>query len=60
MDPYRALANAIVEQAVKDYREALREGDDLRELEQFFRSQWYRELTDLDGETIMRKVRESL
>ena len=67
MEPYQALANAIVELAVKDYRTALKyhyrhpdkkEYDDaVASLEQFFRSGWYGMLTDLDGEYLMTTVR---
>ena len=60
MEPYQALANAIVELAVKDYRTALKYhyrhpdkkeyADAVDSLELFFRSGWYGILTDLDGE----------
>ena len=67
MEPYQALANAIVELAVKDYRTALKYhyrhpgkkeyADAVDSLEQFFRSGWYGVLTDLDGEFLMTAVR---
>ena len=67
MEPYQALANAIVELAVKDYRTALKYhyrhpdkkeyADAVDNLEQFFRSGWYEMLTDLDGEYLMTAVR---
>ena len=67
MEPYQALANAIVELAVKDYRTALKYhyrhpgkkeyADSVDSLEQFFRSGWYGMLTDLDGEYLMTAVR---
>lgn len=67
MEPYQALANAIVELAVKDYKTALKqhcrfpENKDYRDtvagLERFFRSGWYETLTDLDGEYLMIGVR---
>jgi len=67
MNPYQALANAIVESAVKDYKKALKyhfkhpkDKDYAREvadLERFFRSGWYGMLTDLDGEYLMAAVR---
>lgn len=51
MEPYRTLANAIVELAVKDYRIALKYhhrhpdkkeyADTVDSLEQFSRSGWY-------------------
>ena len=59
-DPYERLANAIVLQAVADYRVALkkikahpknREAiSEALEIEKFFRSGWYSQLTDVDGE----------
>jgi len=68
MEPYESLANAIIVQAVKDYREALQrlnshpEKNDYKaevnSLERFFCSGWYQTLTDLDGNLLMRKVRE--
>ena len=67
MEPYQALANAIVELAVKDYRTALKYhyrhpdkkeyADAVDSLELFFRSGWYGMLTDLDGEYFMTAVR---
>lgn len=67
MEPYQALANAIVELAVKDYRTALKYhyrhpdkkeyADAVDSLELFFRSGWYGILTDLDGEVLMTGVR---
>jgi hypothetical protein len=70
MEPYESLANAIIVQAVKDFREALQrlgrhpEKNDykaeVKSLERFFCSSWYQILTDLDGNLLMRKVREKL
>lgn len=70
MEPYESLANAIIVQAVKDYREALQrlnrhpEKNDYKaevnSLERFFCSGWYQMLTDLDGTILMRKIREKL
>ena len=67
MEPYQALANAIVELAVKDYRTALKYhyrhpdkkeyADEVKNLERFFRSGWYGMLTDLDSEDLMTSVR---
>lgn len=70
MEPYESLANAIIVQAVKDYREALQRLDrhpekndykaEVKSLERFFCSSWCQILTDLDGNLLMRKVREKL
>ena len=67
MDPYQALANAIVEMAAKDYAVALKYhyahphlkeyADEVKTLERFFRSGWYGMLTNLDGELLMNGVR---
>ena len=56
-NPYENLANAIVLQAVKDYRLH----DDERELasiERFFRSGWFGVLTGLDPELLISKLRK--
>ena len=65
VSPYEDLANAIVVQAVEDYRNA-REGIGskryppkvvIREVERFFRSDWFLMLTRLDGEVLLEKLR---
>ena len=68
LDPYQELANAIVIMAAKDYRHALRiqrrnpDSHAARiktdEIERFFRSDWYRLLTNVDGEMLIRRLRE--
>ena len=68
MTPYEKLANGIVLQAVKDYREALQNlrinpsyPDALRtvsEVERFFRSGWFSVLTSVDGVVLMEKLRK--
>jgi hypothetical protein len=64
-DPYENLANAIILQAVSDYRAALRRyrrhgrpDRELEDCERFFRSQWFGCLTGVDGEYLIRKIRE--
>ena len=67
-DPWENLANSIILQAVKDYREARKKlkkrpkNEDAKlmisDCEAFFRSDWYRALTDVDGEMLIRKLRE--
>mgnify|MGYP000851691579 FL=1 len=57
MNPYEELANAIVLQAVKDYRL----NDDERELasiERFFRSGWFSTLTSINPEMLISKLRK--
>ncbi len=66
-DPYENLANAIVLQAVKDYRDALKRlkkkpgnqaaMSDAMECERFFRSGWYKTLTSVDGEYLHQAYR---
>ena len=68
MTPYERLANGIVLQAVKDYRDALQNlrinpsyPDALRtvsEVERFFRSGWFSVLTSVDGVVLMEKLRK--
>ena len=65
-DLYENLANSIVLLAVKDYRDALKklkkwprnESAQIMkdEVERFFRSAWYRELTSVDGEYLISKL----
>ena len=69
-DPYERLANAIVLQAVSDYRVALkkikahpknREAiSEALEIEKFFRSGWYSILTDVDGEYLNRRLQDEI
>ena len=67
-DPYENLVNAIVLQAVKDYRDALKRLkkkpsnqaalSGAMECERFFRSSWYAALTNVDGEYLIYKLQE--
>ena len=57
MNPYEELANAIVLQAVKDYR--LHDDEqELASIERFFRSGWFGVLTRIDPEMLITKLRE--
>ena len=71
VQPWQKLANAIVEQAVEDYRKAQARikanpmiADhakvELRQLEQFFRSQWFEALTDVDGQLILSRLKKEV
>ena len=70
LEPYMNLANAIVVQAANDYRAALkalalnREDRDAqvekKECERFFQSGWFSVLTTVDGEWLMRKLKEEV
>lgn len=67
-EPYENLANAIVLQAVKDWRSAVKtlkkrpRYDPAKQMrddcEGFFRSGWFEELTDMDGSAILRKLKQ--
>ena len=69
-DPYENLANAIVLQAVKDWREAQRklkrkprnENAKLmaEDCEAFFLSEWFSILTNVDGRMLLTKLKEEL
>ena len=57
MNPYEELANAIVLQAVKDYR--LHDDEqELASIERFFRSGWFNTLTSIDPEMLISKLRK--
>jgi hypothetical protein len=57
LNPYENQANAIVLQAVKDYRLTDDEAE-LAEIERFFRSDWFGVLTDVDPEYLIRRLRK--
>ena len=60
------LTNAIVLQAVKDYRRALAGGSVngrdsktvIEECERFFQSEWFDSLTNVDGMIIIANIRK--
>lgn len=64
--PYENLSNAIILRAVEDYRKVLRilykhpyHRDALREknsLLRFFRSDWFRVLTNLEPEMLIKRL----
>lgn len=60
---YINLANEVIVQAVSDYRSLLsgaKSSDDanIPEIEEFFNSQWFRVLTNVNGVWLMRKIRK--
>jgi len=57
MNPYEDLANAIVLQAVKDYRRNASQNN-RTSIEKFFRSEWFRVLTKIDGEGLIQRLRK--
>lgn len=68
MSGYELLANAIIEQAAKDYRKllyALKINKNNRSarankthLEKFFHSEWYRTLSNVNGAMLIAKLKE--
>lgn len=52
---YEEFANAIIIQAVKDYRQA-KTPQAKREIKRFFKSEWYKMLTNADGDMIIKKL----
>lgn len=68
MDGCQALANAIVKQAAADYRKALRAlrrhpnsrvaMQTAMEIEDFFHSDWYGVLTDIDPDYLIDRLRK--
>lgn len=69
-DSYERLANAIILSAVSEYRAALKrvkrnQGsktamDEVLRIEKFFRSQWYQQLTSVDGEFLIRRLQDEI
>ncbi len=63
---YRALADAIILRAVKDFQHAYRRlrkhpydkkaQDSVREITNFFCSQYFEALTDLDGPALLHRM----
>ena len=56
------LANAIILKAVEDYRYSLRYHNTrtIRECEDFFRSEWFTFLCDLDSEHLMKLIQKEI
>ena len=69
-DSYELLANAIVIAAAKDYRAAIKKlsrgrkcqaAQDMKEeCLRFFRSGWFRTLTEIDPEYLIKKLDEEV
>ena len=69
-ESYQNLVSAIVMRAVKDYRRALRHlrrdpphepsRYRKREIERFFRSQWFADLCDLNGEMLIKELQKEV
>lgn len=69
-DGFTKLVNAIILQAVKDYRRALKilkkhpnsidANKEKSDGERFFRSKWFSDVTSIDGIMLLRKLREEV
>ena len=67
---WEALANAIILQAVEDYRKCRRlvrrkpgqvdAQKMIREVEAFFRSRWFKQLTEADGNMILEGLKKEV
>lgn len=57
MDPYENLANAIIMQAVKDYRNTTSLSE-INSIERFFRSDLFSALTSVDPKFLIKRLRE--
>lgn len=68
IDPYEELANAIIIQAAKEYKQILkvlkvhpRNADAkyrAKEIEEFFLSKWFRDISNANGEFIITELKE--
>ncbi len=65
-EAYRNLANAIIIRAADDYRRALNgevysdwrtPESVMKEVEKFFHSSWYRDLTKVDGDFLIEQLK---
>lgn len=70
ISPYEALGNAVVLQAVKDYRDATEKlsrgkkntiAEDMKnECERFFNSPYFNIFTQLDGKALLSQLRKEV
>ena len=62
LSPYEALGNAVVLQAVKDYRDAVhklsrgKKNSTKQECERFFKSPYFNVFTQLDGKALLSQL----
>ena len=57
---YKLLSAAIIKQCLLDYREVLQSNDIITKLEceRFLRSQWFDFMSDMNGERLIKMMRE--
>lgn len=68
IDPYEELANAIIIQAAREYKQILKvlkvhpknivAENQAKEIEEFFLSKWFRDISNADGEFIITELKE--
>lgn len=61
LSPEDNFCNAIVMQAVQDYREARKSPKDyamISDCERFFKSEWFKALTKVDPDYLLEKLKE--
>lgn len=56
-DPYMSLIAAVVGFAANDFKEDNAHADSAKK---FFKSQWFNDLTNLDGERIFKRMQEKM
>lgn len=58
------LANAIIKQAADDYQKALiahkKSAKMIKDCREFFTGEWYKELTNVDGEMLMKMLEKEV
>ena len=59
-DGYHNLCNAVIIQAIKDHRSAVRKNnkDEVERIERFFRNRYFSFYSDLDGEDVLRRLKK--
>lgn len=66
MNGYEKLANSIIRQAIDDYRANIQHLADnpkraqkaARSIEEFFQSEWFTLLSDIDGNWLLNGIKE--
>lgn len=65
-NPYSEICEAIILQAVTDYRKALKKlhkkpnkwlGETIEEVEEFFQSKWFQDISPIDGVWLMERIK---
>lgn len=55
-DGARNLIQAIVDRAIWDYKSTPKDGESRQEIAQFFLSEWFEQLTGLDGKIALKRL----